>query len=96
MLSLRPPRDKPFSSLRLLTVCSLFGISHGMCANAAFALTHEYGGHELPPVYAVPLLFALIGFVCGQLAFLGAWNRRAERLSRQLAWVDVSQRTPRS
>jgi len=93
LLFLRPPQEKPFGSLRLLAVCSLFGFFYGMCANALLALTHRLGGHAVHPVYAAPLFLALTAFVCGQLAFLGAWNRRAERLNRQLIWVKANQRT---
>jgi hypothetical protein len=92
LVFLRPPRDKPFSNPRLLGVCSSFGISHGMCANAVFALTHYLGGRAVPPIYVAPLFLALTAFVCGQL-FILAWNRRALQLNRQLAWVEANQRT---
>lgn len=92
LVFLRPPREKSFSSVRLLAVCSLFGFFYGMCANAVFAMTHHLGGRAVPPIYAAPLFLTVAAFACGHLAFLGAWNRRAHLLSRRLAWVEANQR----
>ncbi|MFZ5892381.1 MAG: hypothetical protein ACOY0T_15080 [Myxococcota bacterium] len=88
LVFLRPAREKLFTTGRLLLVCSLFGIFYGMCANAVLVLTHRMGGRAVPPVYAVPLFLTLTSFICGELTFLRAWNRRAKLLARKREWEE--------
>jgi hypothetical protein len=85
---LRPAREKPLGRVRLLLMSSLFGLFYGMCANAVFALTHHFGGRAAPPVYAVPVFLMLAAFLCGELAVVRAWNRRARLLARRLEWAE--------
>jgi hypothetical protein len=86
---LRPAREKRFGHARLFLVCGLFGVFYGLCANAVLAVTHHFGGRALPPVYAVPLFLTLTSFVCGELTFLRAWNRRAHQLARRRQWQEA-------
>jgi hypothetical protein len=88
LVFLRPPRERAFGNLRLVVVCSLYGVFYGMVASMVFALAHKVSGRPLIPVYAAPLFLSLGSFLCGQL-FAGAWNRRAYQLSRRLAWAEA-------
>ncbi|MGC4091101.1 MAG: hypothetical protein QM756_25145 [Polyangiaceae bacterium] len=92
---LRPARDKAFGSARLLLVCGMFGGFYGMCASLVFVMLHRCIGSAVPPVYAAPLFLTLTSFVCGELAFARAWNRRAGLINRRLAWAESNARAPR-
>jgi hypothetical protein len=89
LVFLRPAREKRFGHVRLLTVCGMFGVFYGLCANAVLAVTHHFGGRAVPPVYAVPLFLTLTSFLCGELTFLRAWNRRAHQLARRRQWEEA-------
>jgi hypothetical protein len=89
LVFLRPAREKRFGHVRLLMVCGMFGVFYGLCANAVLAVTHHFGGRAVPPVYAVPLFLTLTSFLCGELTFLRAWNRRAHQLARRRQWEEA-------
>lgn len=94
LLFLRPARERQFGSVRLFTVCGLFGVFYGMCGNALLALAHLTGGRAGVPVFAAPLFLSVTSFLCGQL-FTGAWNRRAHQLNRRMAWAEAKRASRR-
>jgi hypothetical protein len=78
-LHLRPPQDRPITSVRVAFLAILYGMFAGMFANAVLALLGQakYANPLLFPVSAIVAFFVVFRFT-----FAIAWNRRAARLVR--------------
>jgi hypothetical protein len=76
---LRPEPRERMSSLRVGAFSLLLGVSFGMLANIAVALTAgPVAARPAPAVF--PLATAFAFFVFFRLTFAYSWNRRAARL----------------
>jgi hypothetical protein len=79
-LYLRPPKDRPITTVLVAFLAILYGMFAGMLTNAIAALAGA-ARHLNPLILPLGAMGAF--FLVFRLTFAIAWNRRAARLARE-------------
>jgi len=91
---LRPEKNRCFSTLRVLAIGALLGLSYGMLMNIGIISICRIARQPLPSLATVPLLLAGIFFAGFQLTLGPAWNRRARLIVRRADYLESIGRRP--